>query len=66
MHAASFSNVAMLKLLVEKKADIFAVDDLGFNALDFALMADKEENAIYLRSLGLKENENLFYGEKLE
>ncbi|EGK8068728.1 hypothetical protein IO366_001498 [Campylobacter upsaliensis] len=66
MHAASFSNVAMLKLLVEKKADIFAVDDLGFNALDFALMADKEENAIYLRSLGLKENENLFYGERLE
>ncbi|MCR2062989.1 ankyrin repeat domain-containing protein, partial [Campylobacter helveticus] len=66
MHAASYSNVSMLKLLVEKKVDIFAVDDLGFNALDFALMADKQENAAYLRSLGLKENENLFYGERLE
>ncbi|MBX1886382.1 ankyrin repeat domain-containing protein [Campylobacter peloridis] len=64
MHAANFADVKMLKLLLEHKADIKEVDDLGFNALDFAILAKKEENIKYLKSLGLKENENLmFYGE---
>ncbi|TQR34711.1 hypothetical protein DMB92_01765 [Campylobacter sp. MIT 99-7217] len=66
MHAASFSDTEILKLLVAKGADIKRVDDLGFNALDFALAAGKKENAQYLKSLGLKENENLFYEGSLE
>ncbi|ECR1616593.1 ankyrin repeat domain-containing protein, partial [Campylobacter jejuni] len=55
-----------LKLLISKGANFNAVDDLGFNALDFALSAGKKENADYLKSLGLKANENLFYGGSLE
>ena len=66
MHAASFSDTEILKLLVSKGANINAVDDLGFNALDFALAAGKKENAQYLKSLGLKENENLSFGKSLE
>ncbi|TQR54612.1 ankyrin repeat domain-containing protein [Campylobacter troglodytis] len=66
MHAASYADVEMLKLLVENKANINAVDDLGFNALDFAIASKKEENINYLRSLGLKENEQLFFDEILE
>ncbi|MBZ7949163.1 hypothetical protein H2260_01840, partial [Campylobacter sp. RM10534] len=49
-----------------KGAKIHDVDDLGFNALDFAIAAGKQENANYLKSLGLKANENLFYGGSLE
>ncbi|MBK1971501.1 ankyrin repeat domain-containing protein [Campylobacter sp. TTU_617] len=66
MHAAAYANVEILKLLVQKGAKLFEKDDLGFNALDFALAAKKEENAKYLQSLGLKPNENLFYGGSLE
>lgn len=60
MHAAAYGNVEILKLLISKGANFNAVDDLGFNALDFALSAGKKENADYLKSLGLKANENLF------
>lgn len=66
MHAAAYGNVEILKLLISKGANFNAVDDLGFNALDFALSAGKKENADYLKSLGLKANENLFYGGNLE
>lgn len=66
MHAAAYGNVEILKLLISKGANLNAVDDLGFNALDFALAASKKENADYLKSLGLKANENLFYGGSLE
>lgn len=66
MHAAAYENVEILKLLISKGANFNAVDDLGFNALDFALSAGKKENADYLKSLGLKANENLFYGGSLE
>lgn len=66
MHAAAYGNVKILKLLISKGANFNAVDDLGFNALDFALSAGKKENADYLKSLGLKANENLFYGGSLE
>lgn len=66
MHAAAYGNVEILKLLISKGANLNAVDDLGFNALDFALAAGKKENADYLKSLGLKANENLFYGGSLE
>lgn len=66
MHAAAYGNVEILKLLISKGANFNAVDDLGFNTLDFALSAGKKENADYLKSLGLKANENLFYGGSLE
>lgn len=66
MHTAAYGNVEILKLLISKGANFNAVDDLGFNALDFALAAGKKENADYLKSLGLKANENLFYGGSLE
>lgn len=66
MHAAAYGNVEILKLLISKGANFNAVYDLGFNALDFALSAGKKENADYLKSLGLKANENLFYGGSLE
>lgn len=66
MHVAAYGNVEILKLLISKGANFNAVDDLGFNALDFALSAGKKENADYLKSLGLKANENLFYGGSLE
>ncbi len=66
MHAAAYGNVEILKLLISKGANFNAVDDLGFNTLDFALAAGKKENADYLKSLGLKANENLFYGGSLE
>lgn len=66
MYAAAYGNVEILKLLISKGANLNAVDDLGFNALDFALAAGKKENADYLKSLGLKANENLFYGGSLE
>lgn len=66
MHAAAYGNVEILKLLISKGANFNAVDDLGFNALGFALAAGKKENADYLKSLGLKANENLFYGGSLE
>ncbi|TKX32482.1 hypothetical protein CQA76_03985 [Campylobacter aviculae] len=66
MHAATYGDVETLKTLIAKGANINAVDDLGFNALDFALAAGKNDNANYLKSLGLKANENLFYGGSLE
>ncbi|MCC8277782.1 ankyrin repeat domain-containing protein [Campylobacter sp. VicNov18] len=66
MHAATYGDVSILKLLLSKGADLNATDDLGFNALDFALAANKKENANYLKSLGLKANEKLFYGGNLE
>lgn len=66
MQAAAYSDTEILKLLVSKGANLFELDDLGFNALDFALSANKTENAQYLKSLGLKANENLLYRENLE
>lgn len=66
MHAAAYGDVEILKMLVAKGADINEIDDLGFNALDFALAANQKDNANYLQSLGLKPNENLIYGGSLE
>ncbi|HEF1813454.1 TPA: ankyrin repeat domain-containing protein [Campylobacter coli] len=66
MHVAAYGDVEILKMLVAKGADINEIDDLGFNALDFALAANQKDNANYLQSLGLKPNENLIYGGSLE
>ncbi|WP_139452941.1 ankyrin repeat domain-containing protein [Campylobacter armoricus] len=64
MHGANYADVKMLKLLMEYKANYKEVDDLGFNALDFAIIAKKTQNVKYLKSLGLKENENLMLYEE--
>lgn len=58
MHAANYADVNMLKLLVSSGVKIDESDDLGFNALDFAIIAKKEDNVKYLKSLGLMESEN--------
>lgn len=54
MHAAQNSDLQMLQLLVKAGAQLSAVDDLGFNALDYAAREKNRENAIYLRSIGLE------------
>lgn len=54
MHAAQNSDVAMLQLLLENGARLDALDEMGYNAFDYASMGKKDNNVIYLRSLGLK------------
>lgn len=66
MDAAAYADIEILKTLISKGAKLNEVDDLGFNALDFALAAGKKENAAYLKSLGLKANEYLYHGGSLE
>ncbi|MGZ5028689.1 MAG: ankyrin repeat domain-containing protein [Methylobacter sp.] len=57
MHAAQHANVDMLKLLIKHGANLNAVDERGFNALDFAVvLAKNKENEAYLKSLGLEQN----------
>ena len=56
MHAAEKSNLEIVKFLISKGVNINAYDDLGFNALDYAIMGEKHEIAEYLSNLGLKEN----------
>ncbi|WP_257941765.1 ankyrin domain-containing protein [Campylobacter lari] len=66
MHGANYADVKMLKLLIDYKANYKEIDDLGFNALDFAIIAKKEENIKFLKKLGLKENENLMLYEEAQ
>lgn len=54
MHAGQHSDVAMLKLLIDKGAKTGALDELGFTILDYAVMGEKSENREFLASLGLK------------
>lgn len=58
MHAAQKSNIEIVKFLISKGVNINAYDDLGYNALDYAIMGEKPQIAEYLASLGLKEREN--------
>ncbi|ASM36987.1 ankyrin repeat domain-containing protein [Campylobacter sputorum] len=51
MHAAQHSNVEMLKFLMQSGTDINAVDDLGYNALDYAKLGKKSENIKFLENL---------------
>ena len=48
MHAAQHANVAMLELLLAKGADATLTDELGNTAYDYALKAEKADNAQYL------------------
>ncbi|PSM52637.1 ankyrin domain-containing protein [Campylobacter blaseri] len=63
MHAAKYSNLEIVKKLIELGARIDDVDDLGFNAADFAIMNDDKSILTYLHNIGLKEN--ILFGEHL-
>ena len=56
MHAAQHSDIKMLKLLIQHGARLQEVDELGFNALDYAIHSHKASNIIFLQSLGAKSN----------
>lgn len=56
MEAAANSDVEILEFLVENGTDINAIDDAGFNALDYARMGKKDINLQYLNSIGLSSN----------
>lgn len=59
MHASSYASENMLKLLISYGAKYDVVDDLGFNALDFALNDNNEKVIEYLKSLGLAQNRQI-------
>lgn len=48
MHASYHANTEILELLVENGADIYALDDLGYNALDYAILGKNVKNQEYL------------------
>jgi hypothetical protein len=45
----------MLKILIKRGAKYSEVDEMEFNALDYAIMGGKLENQEYLKAIGLKE-----------
>ena len=53
MHAAQNSNIEMIKLLLKYGARLNDLDELGFNALDYAVMGHNPENESYLKGLHL-------------
>ena len=54
MHAAQKSSLKIVKFLIANGVDLSASDDLGYNALDYAILGGRDENVQYLRKLGLK------------
>ncbi|MDL0089348.1 ankyrin repeat domain-containing protein [Campylobacter gastrosuis] len=60
MHAAAHATPEILKLLVQNGAKIDAVDEIGFNAVDYANMTQNAQNVKFLENLGL--NANTFLG----
>lgn len=57
MHAAQHSTIKMLKLLLKHGAHLKDTDELGFNALDYAIEHRNKANAHFLRSIGVKPNQ---------
>ena len=53
MHAAQHASVDMLQFLISQGAKKDAVDEIGYNILDYAYMEKKEKNIAYLKSIGL-------------
>ena len=49
--------VELIKLLLQRGAQLDAVDQKDCNAADYAVAGNKPKNLEYLRSLGLEENE---------
>ena len=56
MHAVQYSDKNITEMLVKNGANEFGIDDLGLNALDYAIFNDNNETIEYLKNLGLKEN----------
>ena len=56
MEAASMADVEILEFLADSGVDIEATDDNELNALDYAILAKKDINGQYLRTIGLKSN----------
>ena len=54
MHAAQNADQEIIKLLLEHGAKLDSVDELGFNAADYAIMGEKLANLAYLESIGLR------------
>lgn len=54
MHAAQHSDEKMLELLLHHKARLQDIDEIGFNALDYAVLANNEKSQIFLKARGLK------------
>ena len=53
MHAAQNSDLAMIRLLIDKGARTQDLDEVGFSALDYAVMGEKAKNQAYLAGLGI-------------
>jgi hypothetical protein len=60
MHAAQHSTIKMLKLLLKHGAHLEETDELGFNALDYAIEHRNKANAHFLRSIGVKPNQKQY------
>ncbi len=58
MHAAQHADVKMLGLLLEKKSHLEDLDEVGFNALDYAIYGENKENVAFLQSLNLTTNKS--------
>lgn len=56
MHASLRSNKNIVEFIIKKGGKKEAVDDLGFNALDYAIKADNKEVIRYLKSIGMSAN----------
>lgn len=54
MHAAQHADQEIIKLLLERGAKLDSLDELGFNAADYAVMGQKTDNLAYLESVGLR------------
>lgn len=54
MHAAQHSDIAMMRLLIENGAKANVRDEIGFNAMDYALMGENPGNREFLFSIGLE------------
>lgn len=55
MHAAKYSNLAIVKLLIRNGARIDDVDDIGYGVIDFAKQNNDKSIYEYFINLGLKE-----------
>lgn len=53
MHAAQHSDEKMILLLLHYGGNLAATDDVGFNVLNYAVLGNKTQNVMLLRSLGL-------------
>jgi len=54
MHAAQHSDIDMIRLLLKSGARLNDIDEIGFTAYDYSVMGKKQENTVYLKSVGAK------------